>query len=63
MEMRHKALYAIFIGSAVILFWRGVWGLADEVLFPGNYLVSSLVSILLGLLILGSSHSLIEELR
>lgn len=63
LEAKHKVLYAIFIGSAVVLFWRGIWGLADEVLFPENYLLSSLVSILLGLFILGVSHSIIQELK
>lgn len=35
-----------FIG--VIMLWRGVWGLMDVFLFPGNYILSYSASILLG---------------
>lgn len=52
MKSTHRILFAILIAFAVISFWRGVWGLMDEYLFPGNYTLSLLVSLALGILIL-----------
>jgi hypothetical protein len=33
----------------IIILWRGVWGLLDVVVFPGNELLSSIVSVAIGL--------------
>ena len=33
-ELWLKRLEAFFVGAAIILFWRGIWNLADEYLFP-----------------------------
>lgn len=63
LERKHPILYAIFVGSAVVLFWRGLWGLLDLYLFPNNYLVSSVISLVLGILILGLTHHLTKELN
>ncbi|WP_305907819.1 hypothetical protein Q9L42_013815 [Methylomarinum sp. Ch1-1] len=43
---------AIIVVVAIIMFWRGVWGLLDIYLFPGSPALSYLVSITLGVLIL-----------
>lgn len=51
-KLKNKNLHAILVGSAVIMFWRGLWGLMDRYLFPDNPVVSFLISISLGLLIL-----------
>ena len=40
------------VGTALILFWRGAWGLLDLYLFPNNQTLSSVVSVGLGLFIL-----------
>jgi len=37
---------------AIIGVWRGVWNLMDKYLFPGNFLMSQIVSIAVGILIL-----------
>ena len=52
LRKRNKILFTILVGTAVILFWRGVWGLADELIFPENYLYSSFVSTFIALIIL-----------
>jgi len=62
MNIWKKRLFALIIGTAVILFWRGIWGLADKLLFPNNYLLSSTVSVIAGLLILLATHHAIKEL-
>ena len=55
--------HALIIGTAVILFWRGVWGLFDLYLFPDNLLLRYLVSLILGLAILITTHTLVKELE
>ncbi len=37
---------------AIVSFWRGVWGLMDLYLFPENFTLSLLVSMIIGLMIL-----------
>ena len=51
-ERKHHVLSALLIGSALVLFWRGVWMLADLYLFPEDYLMSAAVSVLVAFLIL-----------
>lgn len=44
-------LSTILIAGAIIMFWRGVWGLMDVYIFPDDlplsYAVSFLISVLL----------------
>jgi len=62
MKFRHQSIFAILIAFAVISFWRGIWGLMDEYLFPDNYQLSLWVSLFLGLGILISTHYATKEL-
>jgi len=55
---RHKVVRALLAGVGIILFWRGVWGLADAVPIVSN----ELVSILLGVALLALSGLLMKEL-
>ena len=57
-----KILFAILIGFAVVMFWRGVWGLVDEYFLPNNYRLSLWLSLAVGLLILLATHYVTEEL-
>ena len=57
-----RVFYAIIIGFAVISFWRGIWGLMDVYLFPSNYSLSLLVSVVIGIIILFLTKHLIDEL-
>lgn len=43
---------------AVVLIWRGLWGLMDLYIFPDQLLVSYIVSLVIGLLVLFTSHKL-----
>ncbi len=45
-------LYLFVTGIAIVTFWRGVWGLQDIFLFPGNPAVSYMFSFVIGGLIL-----------
>ena len=41
----------ILIAGAVIMFWRGVWGLMDIYLFPNNLTLSYSISFIASLLL------------
>jgi len=62
MKSKHQIFFAILIAFAVISFWRGVWGLMDEYLFPDNYPLSLWVSVVLGVAILIMTHYATKEL-
>ena len=62
LKVHHQILFAIIIGFAVISFWRGVWGLLDEYLFPNDYRFSLVVSLVMGIVILLLTHYVTEEL-
>ncbi len=62
LKKNHKRVFAVIIATAIILVWRGLWGLADLYIFPNNELYSYTVSITVGLIILISSHYMIKGL-
>ena len=62
LKTRQQIGFAVIIAFAVISFWRGVWGLMDLYLFPDNQILSLWASLILGLLILVSTHYATKEL-
>lgn len=59
----HPNANAAIIVLAVIMVWRGVWGLLDLYLFPGSPLLSYLLSIGLGFVILYLDGFSLENLK
>lgn len=59
---KHSHLHILFVAMAVILFWRGAWGLMDMYLFPDNPLVSYIVSLVVGFGILIVTERFTDEL-
>lgn len=55
-------LYAILIGTSMIMLWRGVWGLLDKYFFPQNQSVSYGLSVVIGLLILFFTGKIVKKL-
>ena len=49
---QRDVLIILITSLAIVAFWRGVWNLMDKYLFPENFIISQLTSILFGLLIL-----------
>lgn len=47
----------------VVMVWRGIWGLMDIYLFPGNPTLSYALSIVIGLVILYIDDKAFDELR
>ncbi len=62
MKSKHQTAFALIIAFAVISFWRGIWGLMDEFLFPNSPPLSFLVSFLLGFSILILTDYTVREL-
>lgn len=49
---KHSLLDSIIVAVAIIMLWRGVWGLMDLYLFPAQPWVSYIVGGAIGLLLL-----------
>lgn len=59
---KHHVMYAILIGTSMIMLWRGMWGLLDSYLFPTNKTVSYLLSVIIGFTILLFTGRLVKKL-
>ncbi|MBS3071136.1 MAG: hypothetical protein A2639_00435 [Candidatus Staskawiczbacteria bacterium RIFCSPHIGHO2_01_FULL_34_27] len=57
-----EVLLTLLIAFAIISFWRGVWGLMDVYLFPGNHFISYVASIIIGVAILYFNENLLKKL-
>ncbi len=60
-EILMKRIEAFFVGAAIILFWRGIWNLADHYLFPGHSNLSAFASLFIGLGILILSRNFVNQ--
>lgn len=59
---KNKTLRIIVDFFAIVIMWRGVWGIMDVFIFPHNELYSSLVSIAIGFILIISDGKGIKEL-
>ena len=57
-----QVFYALIIGLAVVAFWRGAWGVMDVLVFPNNYFLSSIITLVAGLILLFFTKHLAKEL-
>jgi hypothetical protein len=63
LKKRHPNANAVVIVFAIVMLWRGVWGLLDTYLFPGSPALSYLVCIGLGAVILYLDNFTIDNLK
>lgn len=63
LKNKRTTLNSIVIVVAIIMLWRGVWGLLDVYLFPGIPTLSYLVSITLGILVLYLNDFHLDNLK
>jgi hypothetical protein len=63
LKQKHPNLNSVIIGTAIIMFWRGLWGLMDLYLFPNNEVMSYIVSVLLGLFLLFINDLRLKEIE
>lgn len=60
---RLKQNIGIFVAvTGVVMIWRGMWQLMDMYLFPGQPLLSSITSVVIGITILLLDDFLLNEL-
>ena len=59
---KHPVFDTILVATAVVLFWRGIWGILDLYLFPDNESASFAISTLLGILFL-LFHDALTDLK
>ncbi len=59
-KRHHQIIFGLFLGAAVISFWRGIWGLLDIFLFPGDSVMSYVISVIVGAGIIWVAHYAIE---
>lgn len=45
-------LIIILSSLSVVAFWRGIWNLMDKYIFPSNFLLSQLITIIGGIILL-----------
>ena len=57
-----KLIFALIVGLAIVGFWRGAWQLMDLYIFPNNYLLSNIFSVVVGFLVLVFMHRAIKGL-
>lgn len=62
-KKKHKILHILLVAFAVVMFWRGAWGILDTYFFPGNHLVSYTISIALAFIILYFDDFHLSELE
>ncbi len=55
-KKKFKFIRLLAIAVAVILFWKGTWGLVDLYLFPSNATLRYVSAITIGLLLLLATH-------
>ena len=60
-ELWKSRLEAFLVGSAIILFWRGIWNLADQFLFPDHPIISSFASLGIGIGILVLTRHFVNQ--
>jgi hypothetical protein len=56
MKQQHQTFFGIIILFAIIVFWRGVFGLLDQYFIPNHQAMSLWLSVIVGLVILVVMH-------
>jgi hypothetical protein len=56
-----KVTEAMAVGTGIIMFWRGIWLLADTYLYPSHDWVSAVISLFMGILILLLTRSFVKQ--
>lgn len=66
LKKRNKILFTFITAFAIVLFWKGSWGLADiildSVIFGGHIFWSNLTALIIGTVLLGGGGVLLEKI-
>ncbi len=60
-EVWKKRIEAFIVGAAIILFWRGIWNLADNYLYPDSANLSAFASLLIGMGLMILTRSFVTQ--
>lgn len=60
LKKQHQIGFGLFLAFGVVSFWRGIWGLSDIFLFPGQPISSYVASIIIGIVVVLVAHYVIE---
>ncbi|MBP9779613.1 hypothetical protein KBD33_03275 [Candidatus Gracilibacteria bacterium] len=60
-EIWKKRIEAFVVGAAIILFWRGIWNLADIYLYPDSANISAFASMFIGMGLLILTRSFVSQ--
>jgi len=56
LKKHHQLIASLIIAIALISIWRGIWRLFDYYIFPENIILSSLTTLIFGIIILAVTH-------
>ncbi len=62
-KKRYKILHILIVATAVVMFWRGIWGILDTYLLPDNTLLSYTISVFVAFGILYFDDFHLKELE
>ena len=51
-KKKHKVIHLLIVSTAIVMLWRGIWGLLDLYLFADNQTISYFVSVMVAFAIL-----------
>ena len=60
---KHQNIRAFIVLVAVVMIWRGAWGILDKYLFPENPALSFIISLIAGLILLTLIHFKLKNLK
>lgn len=63
LKTQHPTANVIVIIFAIIMLWRGIWGLLDLYLFPGSPVFSHMLTVIIGVIILYLDDFSIHNLK
>lgn len=62
LQRNHQIIFAIIVGTSFMLYWRGVTGIADLLLFPDDPLFRYITCFIVGITVLLASDYAIKKL-
>ncbi|MEK6938401.1 MAG: hypothetical protein AABX04_05130 [Nanoarchaeota archaeon] len=56
LAVHHQIIWSLIIATALVGIWRGLWRVMDAFILPDNFVVSGLISLVLGIAIFAVTH-------
>lgn len=62
-KKKHKVFHIIIVSFAIVMLWRGVWGLLDYYFFNNSPVLSYILSVLIAFVVLYFDDFHLKELE